>query len=98
MYEQMLLLFGDIRPFLDKNEDIAPKVMDHLRVIFNNPDCLCHLKIELAVVVDVGKHFVAATYYLEGDGALLSCYERLQVVCTACQLDMMRFPNLHAVS
>ena len=73
--------------------------MDHLWVTFNNPDCLCSLKIELAVVVDVGKHFVAATYYLEGDSALsLSCYERLQAVCDACQLDMMRIPNLHAVS
>ena len=51
------------------------------------------------MVVNVGKHFVAATYSLEGDGALsLSCYEQLQTVCNACQLDMMRFPNLHAVS
>lgn len=70
VYEQMLLLFGDIRPFLDKNEDIAPKVMNDLWVTFNNIDCLCRLKIELAVVVNDGKHFVAATYYLEGDGAL----------------------------
>ena len=40
VYEQMLLLFIDIRPFLDKDEAIAPKVMDHLRVTFSNPDCL----------------------------------------------------------
>ena len=72
--------------------------MDRLRVTFNNPNRLCRLKIKLAVVV-VGEHFVAATYCQEDDGALsLSCYKRMQAVFNACQQDMTRFQNLHAVS
>jgi len=34
------------------------------------------LQGELAAVIDIGIHFVSATYDLEGDGPLvLSCYE-----------------------
>ncbi len=34
--------------------------------------------MELATVVDVGEHFVKATYDLLGDGVLvLSCYEQI---------------------
>ena len=52
-------------------------------------------------MIDVGKHFVAATYDLEGDSGLaLSCYQRMQAVCNACQVDVtqMHFPNLHAIT
>ena len=36
--------------------------------------------------VDVGKHFVKATYFLEGDGPLVfSCYEKLSAVSQFCQ-------------
>ena len=35
-------------------------------------------------MVDVGVHFVNATYYLEGDGPLIfTCFERLSAVAHA---------------
>ena len=75
--------------------------MDCLQEILQDQDRLCRPKVELAAIVDVGKHFVAATYDLEGDGALsLSCYDRIQAVCNACQIDFgaMQFPCLRAVA
>ena len=70
--------------------------MDHLRAVYDDPNLLCRLKL-----VDVGKHFVSATYDLEGDSALsLCCYQRVQALCNACQLNVaqMHFPNLHSVA
>lgn len=75
--------------------------MDQLRIIVEDEDQLCRLKLELAAIIDCGKHFVTATYDLEGDGALvLGCYKRIQAVANACQVDIgqMHFPNLHAVA
>ena len=47
--------------------------------------------------VDVGKHFVKATYFLEGDGPLLfSCYEKLSAVSQFCQTPC--FPNVRAIA
>lgn len=97
----MFLSFGYLLPFLDAAEDIAPKTMDHLRVIVDSEDQLCRLKLELAALIDCGKHFVTATYDLEGDGALvLGCYQRMQIVANACQVGVgqMHFPNLQAVA
>ena len=101
VYHQLLLFFGDIQPFFNNNEDVAPNVMDHLRAVFNDPKLLCRLQLELAAVVDVVKHFVSATYDLEGDSALsLCCYQRVQALCNACQLNVaqMHFSNLHSVA
>lgn len=99
VYNQMLTYFGELRRFLDDNQDVAPKTMDHLRVVMNDPDQVCRLKLELAAVIDVGKHFVTATYDLEGDGALvLCCYERLQAVAYACRIHAMHLPNVRAVA
>ena len=39
---------------------------------------------ELAVVIDIGEHFLKATYSLEGDGPLVfSCFEILSTVNAA---------------
>lgn len=55
------------------------------------------LKLELAATIDVGEHFVKATYFLEGDGPLIfSCYEKLSAVNQACQAP--HNPNLHAIA
>ena len=52
--------------------------------IINDPQDLQNLRLELGVMVDVGVHFVNATYYLEGDGPLiLTCFERLSAVSHA---------------
>ena len=101
MYNQLLLLFGDVQPFLENNQDVAPRVADHLSAIIDDPEQLCRLKLELAVLVDIGQHFVKATYDLEGDNALvLCCYDRLQAVCNACRLNVgeMHLPNLQSVA
>ena len=52
--------------------------MDHLRAIYDDPNLPCRLKLELATVVDVAKHFLSATYDLEGDSALPLCCYRVQ--------------------
>ena len=53
--------------------------------------------ISVAVLTDVGVHFVNATYYLEGDGPLIStCYERLSAVSHAVAVD--HYPNTSAVA
>ena len=101
VYHQLLLFFGDVLPFLENNQDVAPKLTGRLSANIHDPQQLCHLKLELAVVVDIGQHFVKATYDLEGDSALaLCCYERLQAVCNACRMNVaeMHLPNLHSVA
>ena len=48
------------------------------------------------MTIDVGEHFVKATYFLEGDGPLVfTCYEKLKAVSEACQAPY--FPNVRAV-
>ena len=59
-------------------------------------ESLVNFKLELAVIINVGEHFVKATYFLEGDVPLVfSCYEKLQAVAKACQAPY--FPNVRAV-
>ena len=51
----------------------------------------------MAALIDVGVHFVNATYYLEGDGPLIfSCYEHLSAVAQAVAVD--HYPNTDAVA
>ena len=56
-----------------------------------------NLKLELAASIDVGEHFVKATYFLEGDGPLVfACYEKLSAVSQFCQAPC--FPNVRAIA
>lgn len=65
--------------------------------VLSDPESLLKLKLELAVAIDVGEHFVKATYYLEGDGPLVfSCYEKLQAAAEASQAP--HFANVRAVA
>ena len=99
VYRQLLEQFGDVAGFLNdaEVENIAPKIVAQLRAILSDPQRLVDLKLELAVTIDVGEHFVKATYYLEGDGPLVfSCYEKLKAVAEACQAP--HFPNVRAVA
>ncbi len=94
---QLCLKFGDLQPFVDHNQDLSPKTMARLRMILDDEDRLRDLQLELAAVVDVGQHFVRATYNLEGDGPLIfSVYKQLQQVLNACSVD--HFPNVRAVA
>ena len=56
-----------------------------------------NLKLELAATIDVGEHFVKATYFLEGDGPLVfACYEKLSAVSQLCQAPC--FLNVRAIA
>ena len=99
VYRQLLEQFGEVAGFLNdaEVENIAPKIVAQLRAILSDPQRLVDLKLELAVTIDVGEHFVKATYYLEGDGPLVfSCYEKLKAIAEACQAP--HFPNVRAVA
>ena len=55
---------------LQQNQDIGPSLRQKLLDTLINPNSLSLLKIEMAVVADVGEQFVKYTYKLEGDGLL----------------------------
>ena len=63
--------------------------------IFDDPATAKVLDIELTATIDAGKHFVQATYYLEGDGPLVfTCYEHLFALAHAIDIDS--YPNTEA--
>ena len=93
---QAFLMFGDIEPFVRENEDVSPATRAKLLEFFDDRQKLFLLKLELAVMVDVGANFVKATYTLEGDGLLsLISYDKIMEIREAIQL--AHYPNLHAV-
>ena len=74
--EQLLVQFGDVAPFLQRDEVGSRATVMRLRNILSDISKKTYLQIELAAVIDFGRPFVIATYNLEGDGALvLKCYE-----------------------
>ena len=82
LLKQVSDYFGDVAPFLQENENVRPQIHQHLLEIINDTQDLQDL--ELGVMVDVGVHFVNATYYFEGDGPLIfTCFERLSAVSHA---------------
>ena len=97
LVNQILVQFGDIKPFLLKNTDIGPSTRPKLLNFFEDSQKLKYLKIELAVVVDWGEAFVKATYNLESDGPLaLICYETIQEVISSIQVG--NIPNVQAIA
>ena len=93
--KQVMLYFGDVLPFLQEN-GIAPANRGKLLAILTDPHRSARLHVELAVVIDVGEHFVRATYSLEGDGALaFSCYETLSAIEAFIQT--LHLPNTQAI-
>ena len=65
---QGLLQFGDIEPFLQRNEDVGASTWAKMLKILSNHPKLMALKMELACVVDVGVYFVNGTYWLDSVG------------------------------
>ena len=99
VYKQLTEQFGDLQEFVDnaERENVAPQISRQLVDFLSDPDKVLSLKLDLAVIVDVGESFVKATYVSEGDGLqVFSCFERLQTVANACQ--MPHFRNVHAVA
>ena len=75
----------------------GPNIVPQLQDLLSDPESLVNLKLEIAVIIDFGEHFVKATYFLEGDGPLVfSCYEKLQAVAEVCQAPY--FPNVRSES
>ena len=97
--QQVLEQFGDIYPFLMREDIGSPATLSKLRAILSDSgNCgkKVYLHIELASVVDYGKHFVSGTYTLEGDGALVfSCYQVIEKIQAAIHAGYT--PNVDAV-
>jgi len=80
-----------------KGRKSLPTLLPQLQAILFDPQRQMSLKLELAVTIDVGEHFVKATYFLEGYGPLvLACYEKLSAVSQFCQAP--HFPNVRTVA
>ena len=81
---QVLTQFGDIEPFLEENQDIAPRLTNHLGVLLKDQDRRKLLIMEHTAVIDADEPFIKATYILQGDGLLVfSAYNTLQALSTA---------------
>ena len=92
---QVMLYFGDIVSFLQEG-DFSPANRGKILGILGDPQKKILLQIELAVVVDVGKQFVQATYSLEGDSPLVfSAFEILSAVNESIRT--AHLPNTEAV-
>ena len=68
--------FGDVEPFLRENDNLSPVCRASLLEIFDDPVTARDLDIELAATIDAGKHFVQATYFLEGDVGYILIVQR----------------------
>ena len=94
-----MVQFGDVARFVEEAKDakVCPQLPPQLQAILSEPQRPMNLKLELAATIDVGEHFVKATYFLEGDGPLVfACYEKLSAVSQFCQAPC--FPNVRAIA
>lgn len=99
VYHQLLVQFGDIKKFLEEAiaVNVGPQLVPQIQAILSDPQRLISLKLELAITIDLGEHFVKTTYFLEGDGPLVfSCYEKLSAIARVCQAP--HFPNVRAIA
>ena len=99
VYHQLIVQFGDVERFMEEAKDakVCPQLMPQLQAILSHPQRLMSLKLELAVTIDVGEHFVKATYFLEEDGPLIfACYEKVSAVSLFCQAP--HFLNVRAIA
>ena len=94
---QILNLFGDLKPFLEGEEYFSPATRSKLLEFVTDSVKENFLRIELAAVVDAGCPFVEATYKLEGDGLLaFECYEIISALTNAVSL--AHYPYLVVVT
>ena len=93
---QVMLQFGDVEGFL-RNDDVSSVTSSKLLDIMCDVQKKLTLQLELAAVIDIGIHFVKATYNLEGDGPLvLTCFEIIESVRMAVQ--SAYYPNVNAIA
>lgn len=55
---------------MQQHEDICPATRTKILALLHIPQDFLALKLELAVVVDIGSYSVKATFNLEGDGGV----------------------------
>lgn len=97
VYKQLMVQFGDLEPFLQRNVDIAPATRAKLLPFLSDLQRKGMLQIELAAIIDFGEPFVKATYNLGGDGAqALECYEIITAISASIQV--AHYPNVEAVA
>ena len=97
VYHQILVQFGDVTPFLEKHDEIAPITRAKLLELLNDARKKAFLQMELASVVDAGEPFVKSTYTLEGDGPLVfKCYDHIQILIAG--IDNPHYPNVIALA
>ena len=93
---QAFTCFGDVKPFLEELDGVAPHTVRQLLEIVNDEDDYDSLRLQLAAMVDVGRHLVNITHKLEGDGALVfSTYQVLQSATQAFAQE--HWPNVRAL-
>ena len=87
--------FPDVESFIQTSDNLSPATIRKLTDILTDTVKKVQLRIELAVVRDVGEPFVKATYNLEGDGPLaITTYEELRKIYNF--IDVSHWPNLVA--
>ena len=95
--EQVSVQFGDVLPFLRREDLGSAMTTAELVTFFTDPQKKALLEVELATVMDWGRPFVTATYLLERDGPLaLECYEKIETVRVA--IHTAHTPNLDAIA
>ena len=62
MFNQMMLYYGDILPFLEDNPDLSPATTMKLKSILSSSKKSSLLQVELASLIDAGEAFVKTTY------------------------------------
>ena len=95
--EQVSVQFGDMLPFLRRDDIGSAATISKLMTFFTDPQKKALLEVELAAIIDWGKTFVTATYSLEGDGPLVvDAYEKIETVRAAIRAG--HTPNVNAVA
>lgn len=95
--KMVMSYFGDIEPFLHRNDDIGPTLRPKLLSFFADQQQQGLLQLEIAATVDWGEPFVKACYFLEGDGPLaLESYEAIERVSASLRIG--NTPNVHAIA
>lgn len=95
--EQLLVQFGDVEPFLCRDELGSSITTAKLLAVLTDPNKKLYLVLELAAVVDYGRPFITATYTLEGDGPLVLVYHEV-IVGMQAAMHADHTPNVDAVA
>ena len=83
-------------PFCNKTKILDHHCNKNCLILASKPNSLSLLKIEMAIVADVGEHFVKYTYKLEGDGLAIVCYKEVLKLQSVIQVG--HYPDTSAIA